>query len=150
MTITLDLQPEIERALLARATARGLSLSELLSEIVVREARVSPEQLPRRTGQELIDACAKLRGLLSDEELTRSFAEAPPLPAPSISSEPLPEPRVKTWVAAQDLDILFISFVNFGKLRKRAVLLSPGSRSPVAFCQSQATAFVPAFRQSAQ
>jgi hypothetical protein len=69
MTITLDLQPDIERGLLARATARGLSLSDFVSEIVVREAHVTPEPQRRRTGQELIDACAKVRGLLTDEEV---------------------------------------------------------------------------------
>lgn len=56
MTITLDLQPEIEQGLLTQATARGLSLSDFVREIVVREAHVSPEGLPRRTAQELIDA----------------------------------------------------------------------------------------------
>ena len=74
MTITLDLQPEIESGLLAQATVRGLSLSDYVKEIVVREANVSEVQLPaeparRRTGQDFIDACAKVRGLLTDEEV---------------------------------------------------------------------------------
>lgn len=82
MTITLDLQPEIERGLLAQATARGLSLSDFVKEIVVREAHVSPELPPRRTGQELIDACAKVRGLLTDEEVDSLFSRNPSLARP--------------------------------------------------------------------
>jgi hypothetical protein len=82
MTITLDLQPEVERGLLAQATARGLSLSDFVKEIVVREAHVSPEQLPRRTGQDLIDACAKLRGLLTDEEVDTLFSRTPSFARP--------------------------------------------------------------------
>ncbi len=73
MTIQLDLEPEIERGLLARATERGLSLLDYLNEIVVREAHAAPESSPR-TGQELIDACAKLRGLLTDEEVDTLFS----------------------------------------------------------------------------
>jgi hypothetical protein len=82
MTITLDLQPEVERGLLAQATARGLSLSDFVKEIVVREAHVSPERLPRRTGQDLIDACAKLRGLLTDEEVDTLFSRTPSFARP--------------------------------------------------------------------
>ncbi len=47
---------------------------------------------------------------------------------PSELIRPQPEPRVKTWVAAQTLDTLFISAVSFGELRKGIVLRSPGKR----------------------
>lgn len=33
---------------------------------------------------------------------------------PSELIRPQPEPKVKTWVAAQDLDTLFISAVSLG------------------------------------
>jgi hypothetical protein len=66
MTIALDLEPEIERGLLTQATARGLSLSDFVKARLLREAHVSPELRFRRTGQELIDACAKVRGLPSE------------------------------------------------------------------------------------
>ena len=46
MTITRNLQPEIERGLLAQAQARGVSLSDYVQEIVTRRAHVSPESLP--------------------------------------------------------------------------------------------------------
>ena len=39
-----------------------------------------------------------------------------------------PQPSVKTWVAAQSLDDLFISAVSFGEFRKGIVLTSPGKR----------------------
>jgi hypothetical protein len=82
MTITLDLQPEIERGLLAQAQARGVSLSDYVLEIVAREAHVSPASPPLRTGQELIDACAKVRGLLTDEEVDTLFSRNPSFARP--------------------------------------------------------------------
>jgi hypothetical protein len=74
MTITLNLQPDIEEGLLAQATARGVSLLDYVNEIVVREAHAAPEPPSQRTGQELIDACAKVRGLLTDEEVDTLFS----------------------------------------------------------------------------
>ncbi len=47
---------------------------------------------------------------------------------PSDLVRPQPEPKVKTWVAAQDLVTLFMSSVSFGELRKGIVLRSPGKR----------------------
>jgi len=77
MTITIDLQPEMERGLLAQAQAKGVSLTDYVKEIIAREVRASePEHtLPEhRTGQALIDAFADIRGLLSDEEIDRMFS----------------------------------------------------------------------------
>lgn len=76
MTITLDLQPEVEKGLLAQATARGVSLGEFVKEIVIREAQVSSEPA-ERTGQDLIDVCAKVRGLLTGEEVDTLFKRNP-------------------------------------------------------------------------
>jgi toxin FitB len=39
-----------------------------------------------------------------------------------------PEPSVERWIAARNLDSLFISAVSFGELRKGITLLSPGKR----------------------
>jgi predicted nucleic acid-binding protein len=47
---------------------------------------------------------------------------------PSELIRPQPEPKVKTWIAAQSLDTLFISAVSFGELRKGITLRSPGKR----------------------
>ena len=79
MTITLDLQPEIERGLLAQAQAKGLSLADFVREVVAREAKrgETGTALASRTGQELIDACARVRGLLTDEEVDSLFSRTP-------------------------------------------------------------------------
>ena len=77
MTISFDLRPDIERGLLAQAQAKGVSLTDYVKEIVAREAQahVSPaESTPPRTGQALIDVCAEIRGLLTDEEIDTMFA----------------------------------------------------------------------------
>jgi hypothetical protein len=83
MTITLNLQPEIERGLLAQAAIRGVSLTDYLQEIVARQAHASLETLHApRTGQALIDACAKVRGLLTDEEVDTLFSRTPSFSRP--------------------------------------------------------------------
>jgi hypothetical protein len=82
MTITLNLQPEIEKGLLAQATARGVSLLDYVNEIVVREAHMAPEPPRQRTGQSLVDVCAKVRGLLTDEEVDTLFSRSPSFTRP--------------------------------------------------------------------
>jgi predicted nucleic acid-binding protein len=47
---------------------------------------------------------------------------------PSELIRPQPEPKVRTWVAAQNLETLFISTVSFGEIRKGIFLRSPGKR----------------------
>ena len=37
MTLTIDLQPDIERGLLARAQAKGVSLVDFAQEVLARE-----------------------------------------------------------------------------------------------------------------
>ena len=77
MTITLEIKPEIEKSLLTQAAARGVSLTEFAEEVLAREAHVAdvePEPLPERTGQSLVDVCAEIRGLLTDEEIDTMFA----------------------------------------------------------------------------
>lgn len=46
MTLTLDLQPEIERNLLARARAKGVSLAAYAQEVLAREAGVTEVPQP--------------------------------------------------------------------------------------------------------
>ena len=41
MTVTIDLNPEVEKELLAQARERGMSLSDYLQEIVAGQAPVS-------------------------------------------------------------------------------------------------------------
>ena len=52
MTVTLNLNPELERDLIARAQTRGISLDDYILELVAKEARVplAPNSRPRRNG----------------------------------------------------------------------------------------------------
>lgn len=76
MTITIELRPEIESGLLAQAQARGISLRDYVREIVVDAALAGMSKVapPPRTGQALIDVCAEIRGVLTDEEIDTIFA----------------------------------------------------------------------------
>ncbi|MBL8290351.1 MAG: hypothetical protein JNN08_00870 [Bryobacterales bacterium] len=47
MAITIELQPELERCLLARAQAQGVSLTDFAQEVLAREAGiVAPVRSP--------------------------------------------------------------------------------------------------------
>jgi hypothetical protein len=74
VTVTLNLDSQIEKALRARAHERGLSLDDLLLEVVEREAMVS--SLPSPSGSE------KARAFV---EWADSFPDTPPLPDDAIS-----------------------------------------------------------------
>ncbi len=82
MTIQLDLPPDIEHSLLQQAQLCGVSLSEYLQEIVIRQAQSSKLEFAPRTGQTLIDASAKVRGLLTDEEVDTLFHRSSSLSRP--------------------------------------------------------------------
>jgi hypothetical protein len=47
MTVTIDLNPEVEKELLAQARERGMSLSDYLQEIVAGQARGVPAGLAK-------------------------------------------------------------------------------------------------------
>ena len=47
MTVTLNLNPEVEKGLLARAHARGVSLDDYIQELVAKEARLPVMAEPR-------------------------------------------------------------------------------------------------------
>ena len=68
MTLTIELQPEMERSLLARASAKGRSLTAFAQEVLAREASPEVAAVPP-TGQALVDSAARLRGLLSDSDV---------------------------------------------------------------------------------
>ena len=48
------------------------------------------------------------------------------VPSELVRSQP--EQKIKTWIAAQSLDALFMSVVSFGELRKGVFLQAPGRR----------------------
>jgi len=78
MTLTIDLQPDIEQGLIARAQAKGVSLSDYAREILSRAVAtpiapsVSKAEAPQ--AQNLYDLLAPVRGLLTDEEINLYFA----------------------------------------------------------------------------
>lgn len=47
MNVTLNLNPEVEKGLTARAHARGVSLDDYLHELIAREAGMSAAAEPR-------------------------------------------------------------------------------------------------------
>ncbi len=72
MTITFDLQPDVERGLVSEAQLRGVSLQDYVREIVTREAHLPQQALaPPRTAQAayLVELSEPIRGLLTDDEI---------------------------------------------------------------------------------
>jgi hypothetical protein len=55
MTVTLDLNPEVEKELLAQARERGISLGDYLQEIVAGQARCVAAVLAEPSHRRLID-----------------------------------------------------------------------------------------------
>lgn len=76
MTLNINLPSDVEQGLLAKAQTLGLSLADFAEEVLTREAK--PQEPRRRTGQEIIDACARVRGLADELEAARN-------PSPSRS-----------------------------------------------------------------
>jgi hypothetical protein len=93
MTISLVLQPEIERDLLAQAQAKGVSLTEYVQQIVARAVK-PVDTSSGRMGQELIDIGARVRGLLSDEEVDTLFHRVTPTFSEHHNSYPPPPLRL--------------------------------------------------------
>lgn len=92
MTITIELQPEVERGLLARAAVRGLSLIDYVQSIMARDAGAAVEpKSHRRNSRDSIDASATraaqaanlmelfepIRGLPTDAEVDTLFSRNP-------------------------------------------------------------------------
>jgi len=80
MSLTLDLQPEIERSLLAQASARGISLSDFATELLTQAAGpayANASQSTEPQADNLYDLFTPIRGLLTDEEIDRYFARTP-------------------------------------------------------------------------
>lgn len=82
MTITLDIRPEVQAELARQAAAQGRAI-ETVATALLEEAVQLPAATPAkppatpRTGQDLIDVCAEVRGLLTDDEIDRMFSRNP-------------------------------------------------------------------------
>ncbi len=81
MTITVDIRPEVQAELARQAAAQGRALEAYAARLLEEAAHVSPETA-FRTGQELLDASAKVRGLLTDEEVDTLFRRTSSLSRP--------------------------------------------------------------------
>ncbi len=79
MTITLNLPPQVEQAYLAEAQARGLTLDEILREVLVaaksaaKEAELSPEEWIRQFKEGTRSHAEDNLPVLSDEAISRDF-----------------------------------------------------------------------------
>jgi hypothetical protein len=73
MTIQLDLQPDVERGLLAQARLHGMTLQEYIQQIVTREAHRPPTASASRPAANLVELSEPVRGLLTDEEVDTLF-----------------------------------------------------------------------------
>lgn len=82
MSIIVDIRPEVEAELARQAAAQGRAIEAYAASLLEEAAHVPAQQLPRRTGQELIDASAKVRGLLTDEEVDTLFSRKPSFARP--------------------------------------------------------------------
>ena len=82
MTITVDIRPEVQAELARQAAAQGRALEAHAATLLEDAAHLPAERRSRRTGQELIDACAKVQGLLTDEEVDTLFSRKPSFARP--------------------------------------------------------------------
>lgn len=88
MTLTLDLQPEIESGLLAQAQAKGVSLATYAQEVLARASVDKIAETPAPTtdnpseAKNLYDLFTPVRGLLTDEEVDLYFSRTPSVSRP--------------------------------------------------------------------
>ncbi len=75
MALTIELNPELERTLAARAEAKGVSLEDFVLEVLSREA-IEASVPSGRSGRELVLLCARVRGLADDLDLQRDSSLA--------------------------------------------------------------------------
>ena len=68
MTITVDIRPEVEAELIRQAAARGRAIEVHAATLLEDAVHLQAEPPPVRTDQALVDACAKVRGLLTDDD----------------------------------------------------------------------------------
>jgi hypothetical protein len=78
MSITLELQPEVEQGLLSQAQARGVTLVEYVQEIVVRQAHVSvaaQASAPESEAKNLVElfAASPFKGLSMEFERDKDY-----------------------------------------------------------------------------
>ena len=77
MTMRIDISPEEQAAYEAQARTEGLSLEDWLKKLAdERAGRPAPGA---SQGQKLVEACAKVRGLMDDLDFSRNRSAARPI-----------------------------------------------------------------------
>jgi hypothetical protein len=77
MTITVDIRPEVEAELVRQAAASGRAIEAHAATLLEDAVHMQARPAPVRTGQALIDACAEVRGALTDDEIDTLFSRNP-------------------------------------------------------------------------
>ncbi|MCB1020403.1 MAG: hypothetical protein H6509_06950 [Bryobacterales bacterium] len=72
MTVRIDISPEEQDAYKAEALREGLSVEAWLKKLANERAR--PESKPGIQGKALLEACEKVRGVLTDDEVDVLFS----------------------------------------------------------------------------
>ena len=71
MSIIVDIRPEVEAELARQAAAQGRAIEAYAASLLEEAAHVPRQQTLGHTGWDLVDASAKVRGLLTDEEVDK-------------------------------------------------------------------------------
>jgi len=74
MNVNVEIPEDRAPRFQKEAQARGLTVDRWLLELAEQNASALPEDAAPRSGQTLIDVCAEVRGLLTDEEIDTLFA----------------------------------------------------------------------------
>ena len=77
MTIKLEIKPETEAELSRQAELAGHPLERYAAGLLDVAAQVQAPNQASQTGRALIEAGAKIRGLLTDEEVDSLFSRTP-------------------------------------------------------------------------
>jgi hypothetical protein len=82
MTITLEIKPEVEAQLARQAERAGQALERYAADLLEDAAEHPAHVVSNLTGQDILDSFAKIRGLLSDEEIDSGFRRTPSFSRP--------------------------------------------------------------------
>jgi len=87
MTITLDIRPEVEAELVRQAAVQGRAIEAVAAALLEGAVHVRPaeeDNAPSRAAEakDLVELSARVRGLLTDNEIDTLFARNPSLSRP--------------------------------------------------------------------
>lgn len=87
MTITLDIRPEVEAELVRQAATQGRAIEAVAAALLEGAVHARPaeeDNAPSRAAEakDLVELSARVRGLLTDNEIDTLFARNPSLSRP--------------------------------------------------------------------